>query len=173
MIQKKICMVGVFATGKTSLVRQFVFSMFSEKYHSTIGAKIDRKRVEIDGQEVNLVLWDLAGRDGVEDIQPSYVRGASGVLFVVDGTRRETLEDIFELHDICVSTVGEVPAVVALNKSDLTAEWTLEQGDLERLREAGLGHFVTSAKTGDGVEDAFMRLAAATLGTPGANQGDR
>lgn len=163
MIQKKICMVGVFATGKTSLVRQFVFSMFSEKYHSTIGVKIDRKRVEVEGETVNLVLWDLAGRDGVEDIQASYIRGAAGILYVVDGTRRETFEQIFELREICAGTVGAVPSVVALNKSDLVSEWKLDDADREALDSAGLDWFVTSAKLGDGVEEAFHRLAAATL----------
>lgn len=163
MIQKKICMVGLFATGKTSLVRQFVHTMFSEKYHSTVGVKIDRKSVEVDGAAVNLVLWDLAGRDDVEDIQPSYLRGSAGVFYVVDGTRRDTFEQLFELRDLCRETVGDVPSVVALNKSDLEDEWVLTEGDLERLTSEGLEHFVTSAKTGDGVERAFAGLAAATL----------
>ena len=163
MIQKKICMVGVFATGKTSLVRQYVFSMFSEKYHSTVGVKIDRKRVEVDGTTVNLLLWDLAGRDGTEDIQASYIRGAAGVLLVVDGTRRETFDQVFELRDICFETAGEIPAVVAINKSDLTDEWQLAPADYDRLSEAGLDYFITSARTGDGVEDAFVGLARATM----------
>lgn len=163
MIQKKICMVGLFATGKTSLVRQFVHSMFSEKYHSTVGVKIDRKSVEVDGEAVNLVLWDLAGRDDVEDIQPSYLRGAAGIFFVVDGTRRETFEQLFELRDLCREAAGDVPAIVALNKSDLEDEWKLGEADLGRLSSEGLDFFVTSAKTGDGVEEAFQGLAARTL----------
>lgn len=164
MIQKKICMVGVHATGKTSLVQQYIFSMFSEKYHSTVGVKIDRKRVEVEGSTVNMVLWDLAGRDGVEDVQASYLRGASGILFVVDGTRRETFEQLFELRDLCTDTIGEVPSIVAINKSDLTDEWQLEDHDYERLTTAGLSHLVTSAKFGDRVEDAFLDLARAMLG---------
>lgn len=163
MIQKKICMVGMFATGKTSLVRRYVHTMFSEKYHSTVGVKIDRKIVDVDGTSVNLVLWDLAGRDGVEDIQASYLRGASGVLYVVDGTRRETLEELFDMRELCRGAVGDVPSVVALNKSDLEDEWVLTDEDLGRLTAEGLEHFVTSAKTGDGVEEAFEGLAAATL----------
>lgn len=163
MIQKKICMVGVFATGKTSLVQQYVFSMFSEKYHSTVGVKIDRRRVEIEDKTVNLVLWDLAGRDGFEDVQTSYLRGAAGVLLVVDGTRRETFEQAFDLHEICTGAIGEVPFVMALNKCDLTNDWQLNEGDYERLTERGWKHFVTSAKTGDGVEDAFLWLAGETL----------
>lgn len=163
MIQKKICMVGVFATGKTSLVRQFVFSMFSDKYHSTVGVKIDRKQVDVDGTEVNLVLWDLAGRDGVEDIQASYLRGAAGIFLVVDGTRRDTFDQVFELRDISVGTLGEVPMIVAMNKSDLTDDWVLTDADYQRLDTEGLGYFVTSARSGDGVEEAFHRLGAATL----------
>lgn len=163
MIHKKICMVGVFATGKTSLVRQFVYSVFSEKYHSTVGVKIDRKSVEVDGETVNLVLWDLAGRDDVEEIQPSYLRGAAGILFVVDGTRRETFEQLFELREVCRDAVGEVPAIVALNKSDLEEEWELDEADLGRLATEDLEYFVISAKTGEGVEEAFRHLATATI----------
>ena len=163
MIQKKICMVGVHGTGKTSMVQQYVFSMFSEKYHSTVGVKIDRKRLEVEGTWVNMVLWDLAGRDGIEDVNMSYLRGASGILFVVDGTRRETFDQIFDLHEMTNEAVGEVPSLVALNKSDLTDQWLLEDQDLARLGDEGMSHFITSARTGAGVEDAFMRLAQSTL----------
>jgi small GTP-binding protein len=90
MIQKKVCMVGVFGTGKTSLVQRFVHSMFSERYLSTVGVKIDRKAMQMDGADLTLVLWDLAGRDGHEDITSSYLRGAHAILYVADGTRRET-----------------------------------------------------------------------------------
>jgi small GTP-binding protein len=163
VIQKKICMVGVHGTGKTSLVQQYVFSMFSEKYHSTVGVKIDRKRLEVDGTWVNMVLWDLAGRDGFEDVNMSYLRGASGILYVVDGTRRETFDQIFELREMSTGAVGDVASLVALNKSDLTEQWLLEDSDIARLGEEGMSHFVTSARTGAGVEDAFMQLAKSTL----------
>jgi hypothetical protein len=137
--------------------------MFSEKYHSTVGVKIDRKRLEVDGVWVNMVLWDLAGRDGFEDVNMSYLRGASGVLFVVDGTRRETFDQVFELRDISVAAIGEVPSLVAVNKSDLTDEWQLTEQDYARFGDEGLSHFVTSALTGAGIEDAFLRMARATL----------
>ena len=163
MIQKKICMVGVFGTGKTSLVQRFVHSMFTDKYHSTVGVKIDRKQVDLDGDTVNLVLWDLAGSEEGEEIPTSYFRGSAGVLYVVDGTRRETFEQIFEIRKSVIATIGEVPSMVALNKKDLVDEWRLGQGDYNTLMDAGLHTIGTSAKSGEGVEDAFLWLANATV----------
>lgn len=164
MIQKKICMVGVFGTGKTSLVQRFVHSLFSDKYHSTVGVKIDRKAVDLEGTQVNLVLWDLAGRDESEDIPPSYLRGSSGIFYVVDGTRRETYDQLFDIRDMVRGTIGDVPSLVALNKKDLLDQWRLGQGDYSSLIDQGLHTIGTSAKTGEGVEEAFLWLAEATVG---------
>lgn len=163
MIQKKICLVGMFGTGKTSLVQQFVHSMFSEKYHSTVGVKIDRKPVDLGDTTVNLVLWDLAGRDEIEDIPTSYLRGSAGIFFVVDGTRRETFDQIFDIRDRVRGAIGNVPALIALNKKDLVDEWRIGRGDYKTLGDEGFHTVDTSAKTGAGVEDAFLWLAQATL----------
>lgn len=163
MIQKKICMVGVFATGKTSLVQQFIYSKFSEKYHSTVGVKIDRKEVVLGDTTVNLLLWDLAGQDKFQGVQGSYLRGSSGIFFVVDGTRRETLEELAGLRDLVRTSVGDIPAVFAVNKVDLLDQWQLGADDLSALEKQGCHVLKTSAKTGEGVEAAFMWLASQTL----------
>ena len=98
MIQKKVCMLGGFAVGKTSLVARFVRSIFSEKYLTTVGVKIDKKAVMAGDREVTLVLWDINGQDEFQDVQESYLRGMSGYLLVVDGTRRATLETAAKLR---------------------------------------------------------------------------
>lgn len=162
MIQKKICMVGVFGTGKTCLVQQYVHSRFSVKYHSTVGVKIDRKTVTTEATEITLMLWDLAGRDEHHDVSPSYLRGAHAILYVVDGTRRETFDQLFELRDLVRGVAGEVPSVVALNKTDLTDQWKLGPRDEESLAAQGWHRLRTSAKTGEGVEAAFGWLARET-----------
>ena len=74
MLKKKICMVGQFAVGKTSLVRRFVDSIFDERYLTTIGVKIDRKDVTIDGKSITLMLWDLAGEDELAQLNVSHLR---------------------------------------------------------------------------------------------------
>jgi small GTP-binding protein len=163
MLQKKICMLGAFATGKTSLVRQFVYSRFSDAYHSTVGVKIDRKTVDVEGKSVNLILWDLAGRDGVEEVPMSYLRGSSGLFFVADGTRRETLTDVLELRARAAAELGDLPSMLALNKKDLAEDWVLREADVEPLTAAGWRIFPTSAKTGEGVEAAFGWLAQKTV----------
>lgn len=164
MIQKKICMVGVYGTGKTSLVQRFVHSLFSERYLSTVGVKIDRKPIQIDGADLTLVLWDLAGRDGHEDITTSYLRGTHAVLYVADGTRRETCDQLPELRALVREAAGEVPEVLALNKSDLKDRWALAAGDEQALSRA-FDVVKTSAKSGEGVEEIFGRIGRATLAT--------
>jgi small GTP-binding protein len=164
MIQKKVCMVGLYGTGKTSLVQRFVHSLFSERYLSTVGVKIDRKPIQVDGADLTLVLWDLAGRDGHEDITTSYLRGSHAILYVADGTRRETCDQLPELRALVREAAGEVPEVLALNKSDLKERWALATGDEQALSQA-FDLVLTSAKTGDGVEEIFLRIGRAMLTT--------
>ncbi len=166
MIQKKICMLGAFASGKTSLVRRFVHSIFSEKYQTSIGVKVDRKELEIAGNPVLLMLWDLAGEDEFQGVRTSYLRGSSGLFFVADGTRRDTLDRARRIKDTAFAAVGDQPAVLAVNKFDLTEDWALAEDEADRLTEAGWSAFLTSAKTGAQVEDAFRCLARMTLTTP-------
>jgi small GTP-binding protein len=158
VIQKKICMVGASSVGKTSLVARFVKSIFSDKYLTTVGVKIDKKTVQALGQEVNLLLWDLAGEDEYMQLRLSYLRGSSGYLLVADGTRRATLDTAFELQAKVVGEIGEAPFILLLNKYDLTDEWDIDDGAMARLSEKGWGSIRTSAKTGLGVEEAFQSL---------------
>jgi small GTP-binding protein len=159
MIQKKICMLGGFAVGKTSLVARFVSSIFSEKYLTTIGVKIDRKPLVVGDRTFNLVIWDIAGEDEFQTVQRSYLRGSSGYLLVADGTRASTFETACRIQEKAQETVGDVPFVLALNKADLAAEWQVKPDAYARLAERGWTITRTSAKTGGGVEDTFKLLA--------------
>jgi len=159
MLQKKICMLGSFSVGKSSLVRRFVASIFDEQYHTTIGVKVDKKVVSVSGADVMLVLWDIYGEDALQTVRMSYLRGMHGYLLVVDGTRRQTLDAALALNDRVVSEIGKVPAVLALNKFDLTDQWEIEPAQETQLTAAGWTLQHTSAKTGDAVEKAFLQLA--------------
>jgi len=163
MLQKKICMLGAFATGKTSLVVQFVHSIFTDKYYTTIGVKIDKKELTIGTQDVNLVLWDLAGEDEFLQVHMSYLRGSSGYLLVADGTRPATLDTARSLQKRVEAAIGYVPFVLMLNKSDLTAGWEVSEEALADLREKGWDIIITSARSSLGVEEAFVTLVKKIL----------
>ena len=163
MIQKKICMIGAFATGKTSLVARFVKSIYSDIYHSTVGVKIDKKSVKLGEQEVNLILWDIHGEDEFQKVQMSYLRAASGYLLVVDGTRNYTLEKALCLQKKVEAAIGKIPFILVINKFDLTEDWEIEEITLNELVEEGWTIIKSSAKTGLGVEKAFLSLSEQML----------
>ncbi len=165
MLQKKVCLLGASSVGKTSLVRRFVYDVFSEKYLTTIGVKIDRKLVSVGERETSLVVWDIQGEDQFAHILPTYIRGASGCLLVADGTRKNTVQKALELAGRVSATVGEVPSILILNKVDLEQEWEIEVEDVERLRIQGWTVIETSARLGIGAEQAFLTLAERMLRT--------
>ena len=160
IVQKKICMLGTFAVGKTSLVRRFVESIYSDKYHTTVGVKIDKKLVDLDAtRKMMMMLWDIEGAEQAHELRRSYLRGAAGYLLVADGTRQETLYRALEIQTRAQETMGPVPFIFLINKSDLLEEWSIEERELEALSQKGWNVIRTSAKTGTGVEEAFMALA--------------
>ena len=157
--QKKVCMLGAFSVGKTSLVKRFVQSIFSETYLTTVGVKIDKKNVELSDRIVTLILWDLAGEDDIASLRMSYLRGSAGYVLVADGTRPATLEIALSLRQRVEADFGTLPFVLLVNKSDLREQWAISDEDVEALRGNGWWVQSTSARTGEGVDDAFKALA--------------
>ena len=162
-VQKKICMIGAYAVGKTSLVRRFVESLFDERYQTTVGVKIDRKRLVVRHRQLNLMLWDLAGDDELQQLRISHLRGASGYILVADGTRKATLDRALHLQQSIAAVLGPAPFVLAINKADLAEEWVIEDSAISQLAQSGWILLRTSAKTGEGVEDLFLILAENVL----------
>ena len=159
MIQKKICLLGGFGVGKTSLVSQYVHSIFSEKYLTTIGVKMEKKSVTLPSTQVDLMIWDIYGHDDFQKLRVSYLRGASGYLLVADGTRRATLDTAIEVQRIAEDALGRVPFILVVNKADLRSQWEIDATALDERRRAGWHVTEASAKTGEMVEGAFTSLA--------------
>ncbi len=158
MINKKICMLGAFSVGKTSLVEKFVHSIFTDSYLSTVGVKISKKNITVDNQDVTLVLWDMEGQDLYADINMAFLRGAMGYFIVLDGLRKETCDFALELYEIARKRTGDLPCYFLLNKADLQAEWEITPAMIEELEAKGIKTLLTSARTGMGVEEAFTML---------------
>jgi len=164
MIEKKICLIGSFAVGKTSLVKRFVYGKYSDKYLTTLGVKIEKKFVHTTADTVKLLVWDLAGEDEFQKVCLTYLRGASGYLLVADGTRRETLNKALLLQKGAESVIGLKPFILLLNKVDLDDNWEIEPNLVDDFVQKNWLVMKTSAKTGRGVEEAFQILTHKMLG---------
>jgi len=165
----KICIVGDFAVGKTSTVARFVHNVFSEKYLTTVGVKIDTRKLSVDGAEIKMIIWDIAGTDRFSAVEFSYLRGASGYLVVADGSRSHTLDVAERLVQEARERYGAVPQVFLINKFDLQDEWEVPDERVEQLRDGGESVFLTSAKSGVCVDEAIHALADMLV----AQQGDQ
>lgn len=161
IVQKKICLLGDFGVGKTSLVRRFVEDRFDDKYLTTIGVKISRKVISRPYGAMSMLVWDLAGSNGFDSLSnSSYMHGAAGAMVVCDITRRETLATFEEYARQIRFMNPRIHLVFVCNKVDLNDQ-VVSTDDLRGVSSTfGDGnYFLTSAKTGDQVEQVFLSLA--------------
>ncbi|BBD69213.1 Ras family small GTPase [Nostoc commune NIES-4072] len=167
-ISKKICLFGDFGVGKTSLIRRFVESQFSDEYLSTVGVKISRKLVSfskqdlLSVQDLQLIIWDIEGSNKFKTVAKNYFQGSKGAVIVGDVTQAETLHHIQEHIQTFLAVNPKSYIVVALNKSDMIAAEYLE--NIRQMYQFTnqtniLDTYITSAKTGNNVNKIFQSLA--------------
>lgn len=161
----KVCLVGEGAVGKTCLIRRFIQDQFDDRYISTLGAKVSKKEIQVDGpnggMDVDMTIWDIMGEKGFRELlKEAYFHGAQGVLAVCDVTRKETLDDLGEWVAAVVKVTGNVPIELLANKSDLKDQTVVSRADVQKSAQShGAPYLFTSAKTGENVEVAFAKLA--------------
>ncbi len=167
-ISKKMCIIGDFGVGKTSLIRRLVDRQFSDEYLSTVGVKISRKTIILantkqqENVTAKLLIWDLEGHTKFKVIAPTYLQGASGVLIVADVSRSETVERISEHIHFFYSVNPKGSIIVALNKVDLIDEEKLAllvEISHSIGKDKVMAVYTTSAKTGKDVDEIFYKLA--------------
>ncbi len=167
-LSAKVCLLGSFAVGKTSLVRRFVHNRFDDQYLSTIGVKVSRKTVMVareDGLvELHLLLWDLAGTDAADQIRASYLRGAVGAILVCDLTRPDTAAGLARIAESLRSVTADTAMVMAANKRDLLDDSEQAPVWVSNVADAlAVPCSLTSAKHGDEVEGLFRHLGRALV----------
>ncbi len=168
----KICLIGEPAVGKTSLINKFVHNMFDDKYITTLGTKNSTKKIKIKHPKYNvdvdisLVIWDIMGQRGFRKLlQEAYFSGAQGIIAVCDNTRKNTLEDLDNWIDTVYKVTEEIPIVILGNKCDLEGD---QEVGLDVLTDFVSGYekinsYLSSAKTGENVENAFIALCKSIL----------
>jgi small GTP-binding protein len=152
-------MLGDFGVGKTSLVARYVRNTFSDKYLTTVGVKVDSRIVSpVSGTDIKLVIWDIAGKAVLDTLNQNYLRGASGLILVADGTREASLRAALNLAMQARDVIADPACVLFVNKLDLVDRWEVAPAVLAEIRRS-LAVFETSALSGDGVEAGFTELA--------------
>jgi len=153
---RKICLLGDGGVGKTSLVRRCVLDMFSDEYIKTFGTKVSKKVIDLGEVELTLMIWDVLGQKA-STLHEAYYKGAYGALLVCDLTREETVRSLERWRDDLFQVIGEKPLVLVANKSDL--ERVVKEDVLAEVAGSfGVDFTITSAKSGDGVDEAFLEL---------------
>jgi small GTP-binding protein len=162
-VAKKICLIGRFAVGKTSLVNQFIHKQFGEKYKTTVGVSISTKEVIVNDTNISLIIWDIAGfeQDGH---YAHYLRGVHGLIWVLDGTEAESFE-ILDIISQSLPEIKQIPSICFINKHDLVDEWSINDSDIDSLKTFNYAVYKTSAKTGENVERGFNKLAELLINT--------
>ncbi len=152
---KKIVLLGHFGVGKTSLVRRYVDSAFSEDYLVTLGVQVKKKEVVINNEKVTLIIWDIEGNTSLTKARKSYLAGSHAFLYVFDVTRPETFEYLEDEMNFLSTNYPSTPVAQIGNKSDLIdSEISKEFFQTEKFKNCDY----TSAKNGDNVESVFLKI---------------
>ena len=159
----KLILTGDFKVGKTSLIKRFVENLFSESYISTIGVEISKKTVVMDEDtKINFILWDIGGQiSSMAPYRHRFYEGASAAFIVIDRTRLNNLESVNKwFKEILDAVSRNIPVVIVGNKSDLQDELVITEEEIKIVaKELGFHYILTSALTGENVNEAFLYIA--------------
>ena len=165
MYKKKVCILGERAVGKSCLVRRFKDGSFDAAYQTTAGADIHKIQLQVDADSLQLMLWDIQGQDRSSEEFFDYMKGASAIVYVIDGTRLQSLDAVLEFRQkIEIRGSRPVPSMMLFNKSDLASSWEISSSMINDVELEGMFSLLTSAKEGSGVNTAFDLLSRVLVG---------
>lgn len=162
--KRKICLIGDWGVGKTSLIRKFVLDQFDDSYLATFGTKATKKRMKFKKDnntiyDLILMIWDVMGQQEFKNIRTHAYQGTHGALIVCDITRKETLYNLGLWQTELFSIAPEIPLIILANKIDLRDKAEVTPEELKKVAtQLKAPFFVTSAKTGRNVQNAFLKL---------------
>ncbi len=161
----KLCLLGEAAVGKTSLVYRFVQDTFRNSYKSTLGVNLLKKDLKIkEYGGVSAQIWDLGGQESFKSLRKLYLEGASGALVIYDMTNEKTFKKLDDWIQSFKDTRGDKPLFLISNKADLEEKIKISEKEGRKYaKEHRMNFMLTSAKTGNNVEEAFEKLIKSIL----------
>ena len=162
-IIKKVCVLGDPGVGKTSIINRYVKNVFSPEYLSTIGANISTKELELEEGNLILSIWDIAGQQTSRSLGTSHYKGSEGVIYVYDLTSRDSYDGLINWEYQLKKSVEDAPHVILGNKLDLVERDEIPENRLPVGFKFKSNFFMVSAKTSEGVQEAFAYLGEQIL----------
>jgi Ras-related protein Rab-18 len=159
-VSLKVLLIGDSGVGKSSLLLRFTDDTFDPDQGATIGVDFKVKNFTIDDKRVKLSLWDTAGQERFRTLTPNYYRGAEGVILVYDVTSEVSFKHLEEwLQELdTYATKKDVVKMLVGNKIDEPHREIERHHGLQFARRNSMLFIETSAKTRDGVKEAFEEL---------------
>ncbi len=157
----KVVIFGDGGVGKTALVNRYLTGLFNMEYKITVGVDFHSKNLEIEGQKVKLQIWDFAGENQFRFLFPTYVKGASGGIFMYDITRPSSLDSIAEWLTVIkgnnINSEHDFPIIIIGGKVDLQNERLVSIEDSFKVAKEHhlLDPIECSAKNGQNIEKIF------------------
>eukprot|EP00884_Botryococcus_braunii_P017335 jgi/Botrbrau1/4285/Bobra.0390s0025.1 len=157
----KLVLLGEGRVGKTSLLARFIHDSFNAEQNATVQATFVSKKVQIDGDEVELNIWDTAGQERFHSLGPIYYRDAHAALLVFDITDADSFERAKNwVKELRMMVGPDIALTLAANKQDLEGDRAVPDADSRSFAQLiGAGYATTSAKTGEGLTQAFLETA--------------
>jgi small GTP-binding protein len=161
LIRFKITVIGDGQVGKTSLIKKFTKGSFEKDYVKTIGAQFSIYDKGINEEMIRLLFWDIAGQDDFNFLRPYFYRESLAAIIVFSLEENQMGKDSFNhisnWYEDVIQFCGKIPTVIFANKIDLIDENKVEHAEIQEIADkyGFLGYYLTSAKTGYGVIDAF------------------
>jgi len=164
----QILLIGDSSVGKTSLIQRYANGIFKEEYLATVGLDYYTKQEMINDITVLVKLWDTAGQERFKALTPNYFRNAEGVVLAYDVTNSESFDNLKFWINSIKSNLGEknifIPIIIIGNKIDMEGMRDITKEDASKFaKENNYKYFETSAKTGQGVDEAIRDLVKQIL----------
>jgi len=157
----KFIIIGEAGAGKSCLLHQFVENKFKKGSAHTIGVEFGSKIIRVGGRQIKLQIWDTAGQERYRSVTRSYYRGAVGALITYDITNRESYNKLVTwLADARTLARADISIIAVGNKCDLKDQRAVTYLEASRCaQENDILFLETSALTGEGVEEVFIKVA--------------
>ena len=163
-LQFKLPIFGDAGVGKTTLTHRYLHGLFKQSYHGTIGVDFFLKKLELNGKNISLQIWDFAGEEKFRFLLPGIINGANGTIFMFDITRYVTFENLSNWLSV-FKTANEnhnqtVPALLLGSKTDLEGIRTVPSKEAKSFAQDNKlsGYIECSSKNGENVEELFRKI---------------